>query len=969
MVKTHIFSKLIFFFDKRENKGILEIYDKMPSNHAILSHDSVNEEFLVENFTSNSALSSSEGVKYESFKSYLDSVLVDFSSADNRSLDFLSNPSWQDVYENLQTIIKNFKKSVTFYYRTSIDEKPVINPSTFPQYSKVLTELHENPWMTHLNQSFERLSYLNKRKFEKFCLNLKKMEHFSRNLEPSRKVRQVYDKYYRWTLMKNDYPKEKNVILEISQLELPSSNRSSFVSLSTSVHSKQVEKSICRCEIELVKVQGSSFGLFEITDFHIEIKFTALGKENNSNSCLSIPTKSLPRQGYLFWQVENISEIFFKRIVHKHSAIEFILTSGKSYLINFQTEATRNEVVAKLKNWPVPLLKNEKSLLDNLTTDWKSLKVSNFEYLMNLNKLAGRSSNDLSQFPVFPWLIQDYSIFSIFQDDWYRKLDFPIGAQTEDLQKEAKKRFNTCNGTDLKPYHYGSHFSSPAVVTYYLLRIEPFMTQAKEIQGGSFDSPDRLFHDLELSWKSSLSFMGDVKELIPELFYQPFALKNSVPADFGKTQANKHVQDVDLPTWSCNFQDFIKKHRLALESAHVSSELNNWIDLVFGFKQYGKNAVDSFNVFTCTACEDSFKVLCESHPKLAQSYFQQAYHFGMHPACLFKTSKHVKRDEVKRRYFLKNANLNEYKLKKVKNKIEILGQVHAIFLKDSKVLMVKSKEEQFFISKFKRSGAENFLDMKEFLMDHYYKSLDFPDLFSSNAFALFKRKFLVSAFSSTNSLTIHTTKGKILFSCLLHTDLVTVTSASKSEIFSGSADSTIISWNLSESSVTSNHFYYGHSSSIQQLSVISSYCLLLSLSVEGLLLIHDTRSSFPLKSLKTQASVLAGGELGHFALAHCKKVEFFGVNCDKIQEISVTTQAIQLKFNETGDTCLELHKDFLVLRDPTEPSSFKSIPLQSAQDALFDESEEFLFIGRNKAKDLNDRETCGLYVIQQVRKC
>ena len=36
------------------------------------------------------------------------------------------------------------------------------------------------------------------------------------------------------------------------------------------------------------------------------------------------------------------------------------------------------------------------------------MQVSNFEYLMFLNREAGRSFNDLTQYPVFPWVIQDY---------------------------------------------------------------------------------------------------------------------------------------------------------------------------------------------------------------------------------------------------------------------------------------------------------------------------------------------------------------------------------------------------------------------------------------------------------------------------------------------------------------------------------------------------------------------------------
>lgn len=43
-----------------------------------------------------------------------------------------------------------------------------------------------------------------------------------------------------------------------------------------------------------------------------------------------------------------------------------------------------------------------------VTQRWEVGEISNFEYLMQLNTLAGRSYNDLNQYPVFPWIIADY---------------------------------------------------------------------------------------------------------------------------------------------------------------------------------------------------------------------------------------------------------------------------------------------------------------------------------------------------------------------------------------------------------------------------------------------------------------------------------------------------------------------------------------------------------------------------------
>lgn len=40
---------------------------------------------------------------------------------------------------------------------------------------------------------------------------------------------------------------------------------------------------------------------------------------------------------------------------------------------------------------------------------WQRGHLSNYQYLLHLNNLADRSCNDLSQYPVFPWVIADYS--------------------------------------------------------------------------------------------------------------------------------------------------------------------------------------------------------------------------------------------------------------------------------------------------------------------------------------------------------------------------------------------------------------------------------------------------------------------------------------------------------------------------------------------------------------------------------
>lgn len=47
--------------------------------------------------------------------------------------------------------------------------------------------------------------------------------------------------------------------------------------------------------------------------------------------------------------------------------------------------------------------------INALTHLWGSSQITNFEYLTHLNKHAGRSFNDLMQYPVFPFILSDYT--------------------------------------------------------------------------------------------------------------------------------------------------------------------------------------------------------------------------------------------------------------------------------------------------------------------------------------------------------------------------------------------------------------------------------------------------------------------------------------------------------------------------------------------------------------------------------
>lgn len=71
-------------------------------------------------------------------------------------------------------------------------------------------------------------------------------------------------------------------------------------------------------------------------------------------------------------------------------------------------------------------------------------------------------------------------------------------------------------------------------------------------------------------------------------------------------QNKRRVNNVELPPWTRdNPYLYVAKLRRAFEMAYVSGHINEWIDLIYGFKQRGEEAIKAMNVFVHLTYEDS----------------------------------------------------------------------------------------------------------------------------------------------------------------------------------------------------------------------------------------------------------------------------------------------------------------------------------------------------------------------------
>ena len=326
----------------------------------------------------------------------------------------------------------------------------------------------------------------------------------------------------------------------------------------------------------------------------------------------------------------NMAEMVFlfrRRYLMKHNGLEFFFAKTSAFFV-FDSKEIRDKIQEIIYTSTKCKLKEDYGeQFNEIINKWKRKELSNYEYLIYLNFMAGRSYNDLTQYPVFPWVISNYSSPTLDLNDPsnYRDLSKPIGALNPERLERLKERMNEMT---VPLFLYGTHYSTPAYVVYYLVRLVPeFMLH---LQSGVFDKPDRIFSSIEECWNCVCSHSSDVKELVPEFYQNVNFLTNKDHVYFGFRTSEEMVDDVKLPNWASNPKEFSTIMNNALESEYVSQNINKWIDLIFGYLQKPPLAYDVDNVFHPTTYENDFT------DSTTISFRDQVREFGQIPSQLFQ---------------------------------------------------------------------------------------------------------------------------------------------------------------------------------------------------------------------------------------------------------------------------------------------------------------------------------------------
>ncbi|XP_074485536.1 lipopolysaccharide-responsive and beige-like anchor protein isoform X6 [Sebastes fasciatus] len=366
------------------------------------------------------------------------------------------------------------------------------------------------------------------------------------------------------------------------------------------------------------------------------------------------------------WLFTEIRAIFSRRYLLQNTALEIFMANRTAVMFNFPDAATVKKVVHSLPrvgvgtNFGLPQtrrisLATPKQLFKaaNMTQRWQRREISNFDYLIFLNTVSGRTYNDLNQYPVFPWVITNYDSeeLDLTLPSNFRDLSKPIGALNPKRAAFFSDRFESWEDEQVPKFHYGTHYSTSSFTMMWLLRMEPFTTFFLNFQGGKFDHADRTFSSVSRAWRNCQRDTSDVKELIPEFYYLPEMFVNANSYNLGVTEDSTLVSDVELPPWAKSPEEFVRINRLALESEFVSCQLHQWIDLIFGYKQQGPEATRALNVFYYLTYEGAVNLSSISDPMLREAVESQIRSFGQTP-CQLLIEPHPPRSSAMQVYLL-----------------------------------------------------------------------------------------------------------------------------------------------------------------------------------------------------------------------------------------------------------------------------------------------------------------------------
>ena len=277
-----------------------------------------------------------------------------------------------------------------------------------------------------------------------------------------------------------------------------------------------------------VSAHGNRNGRIEISSTHLKFvyhgprlfkrnsnedlpstEFTEESYEEMMNKTIIRATKEVSRRHLQHLEDEivvplnKISHVYPRTYMMRDAALELFFDSLQKSIFLVSPHNRQAALSCLIQQAPhvqmqdVPyhhwfLRKQYNKKLPTITTDWTKGLLSNYDYLLALNRMAGRTYHDISNYPIMPWVLSNYTsttVPDLSDRNNFRDLTKPMGALDPDRLAKFLQKYNALKSSyqkkeeNIPPFMYGSHYSNTGgVVLHYLVRLPPFADLHRQLQ-------------------------------------------------------------------------------------------------------------------------------------------------------------------------------------------------------------------------------------------------------------------------------------------------------------------------------------------------------------------------------------------------------------------------------------------------------------------------------------------------------
>ena len=398
-------------------------------------------------------------------------------------------------------------------------------------------------------------------------------------------------------------------------------------------------KIVCEC----VNDQGSIFGNLYIN--HAFLLFVSSQDEDKRNPkhqnnyeniseeefylySFFLEERRNNKNKYIIMYYSEIKEIVIRRFCYNYIGYEFFMKNNKSYLFNFfnkdnlkyfihiilkklenlkkeykkNNNSENNTIIKigtdKISSITIFIMEKDEEINFNIINDLvqyfnecnfhaKYLKgeLSNFKYLLLLNKYSSRSYNNLFEYLVFPLLYFDIP----------RTIERDLSKAIA-LYKNKSNYENTLMNIQLNYENFGCHFnyhySTSGYILYYLVRINPFTNIHLKFQSNKFDVPKRIFYTLDNYFKAII-YSEENRELIPEFFHHFEMFLNLNYLNLGYL----HDENVIISDFLTDDNNGIIEFVINLRQLLEKRDIIPWVNNIFGYNVYNENNNNNCEIY------------------------------------------------------------------------------------------------------------------------------------------------------------------------------------------------------------------------------------------------------------------------------------------------------------------------------------------------------------------------------------